>query len=106
MSLQGIPLSIISDRGTQLTSYFLKAFQKCLGTQVKLSTAFHSQIAGQVKCNIQTLEDMLRDYFIDFKRSWDDHLPLIEFSYNNSYHSIISMAPFEDLYRRRYRSLI
>ena len=47
---------------------------------------------------------MLRAYVIDFKGSWDDHLPLIEFSYNNSYHSSIGMKPFEALYRRRCRS--
>ena len=41
---------------------------------------------------------------IDFKGSWDDHLPLIEFSYNNSYHSSIQMAPYEALYERRCRS--
>ena len=41
---------------------------------------------------------------IDFKGSWDDHLPLIQFSYNNSYHSSIRMEPFEALYGRRCRS--
>ena len=41
---------------------------------------------------------------IDFKGNLDDHLPLIEFSYNNSYHSSISMIPFEELYGRRCRS--
>ena len=41
---------------------------------------------------------------IDFKGSWDDHLPLIEFAFNNIYHSIIQMAPYEALYGRRCRS--
>ena len=41
---------------------------------------------------------------IDFKGSWDDHFPLIEFAYNNSYHSSIQMAPYEALYGRRCRS--
>ena len=54
--------------------------------------------------NIKNLEDMLRECVIDFKGSLDDHLPLIEFSYNNSYHSSIRMAPFEELYVRRCRS--
>ena len=49
---------------------------------------------------------MLRACTIDFKGSWDDHLPLIDFSYNNSYHSSIQTAPFEALYRRRCRSPI
>ena len=43
---------------------------------------------------------------IDFKGSWDDHVPLTEFAYNSSYHSIIQMAPYVDLYGRRYRSLV
>ena len=47
---------------------------------------------------------MLRACVIDFGGSWDSHLPLIEFSYNNSYHSSINMAPFEALYGRKCRS--
>ena len=71
---------------------------------MKLSTAFHPQTDGQAERTIQTLEDMLRECVIDFRGNWDDHLPLIEFSYNNSYHSSIGMAPFEALYGRRCRS--
>ena len=92
--LHGIPLSIISDRFAQFTSRFWKSFQKGLGTQMKLSTAFHPQIDGQVECTIKTLENMLRYCVLYFKGSWDKHLPLVEFSYNNSYHSTISMDPF------------
>ncbi|WMV25057.1 hypothetical protein MTR67_018442 [Solanum verrucosum] len=71
---------------------------------VKLHGASLSIISdrdGQVERTIQTLEDMLRACVINFKGNRDDHLPLIEFSYNNSYHSSISMAPFEALYGRR-----
>ena len=106
MSLNGISLSIISDSGAPFTSYFWKAFAKGLGTQVQLSTIFHPQTHGQAERTIQTLEDMLRPCVIDFNGSWDDHLPLIQFSYNNRYHSSISMAPFEALYGRRCRSLV
>ncbi|CAN4115826.1 unnamed protein product [Withania somnifera] len=49
---------------------------------------------------------MLRACVLDFKGSWDDHLPLIEFAYNNSYHSSIKMAPYEALYGRKCRSPI
>src|SRR5688572_23084825 len=104
--LHGTPKSIISDRGTQFTSHYWKSFQKALGTKVKLSTAFHPRTDGLAKRTIQTLEDMLRACVIDYKGSWDDHLPLIEFAYNNSYHSSIGMAPFEALYGRRCRSPI
>ncbi|WMV46564.1 hypothetical protein MTR67_039949 [Solanum verrucosum] len=99
-----VPLSIISDRGPQLTSHFWKSFQKGRGTQVNLSTTFHPQKNGQAERTIQTLEDILRACVINFKCSWDDHLSLIKFTYNNSYH--IQLAPYEALYGRRYRSLV
>ena len=78
--LHGVPLSIILDRGPQITSHFWKSFQKGLGTQVNISTTFHPQTHWQDERTIQTLEDMLRCCVIDFKVSWDYHLPLIEFS--------------------------
>ena len=71
-----------------------------------MSTAFHPQTDGQSERTIQVLEDMLRACVIDFGARWDQHLPLAEFAYNNNYHSIIQMAPFEALYGRRCRSLI
>ncbi|WMV54862.1 hypothetical protein MTR67_048247 [Solanum verrucosum] len=106
VKLHGVPLSIFLDRRTEFTSHFWKSFQKGLGTKVKLSTTFHPQTDGQAECTIQIIEDMLRACVIDFKGNWDDHLPLIEFAYNNSYHSSISMAPFEALYGRRCRSSV
>lgn len=102
--LHGVPVSIISDRGAQFTTNFWRSFQKGLGTQVNLSTVFHPHTDGQAERTIQTLEDMIRACVLDFKGNWDDHLPLIEFAYNNSYHSSIKMAPYEALYGRRCRS--
>ncbi|MCF7184074.1 hypothetical protein L3H42_11295, partial [Corynebacterium sp. MC-13] len=102
--LHGVPLSIISDHGAQFTSHFWRSFQRGLGTKIKLSMAFHPQTDGQAERTIQTLEDMLRACVLEFKGSWDDHLSLIEFAYNNSYHSSIGMAPFEALNNRRCRS--
>ncbi|GKC60092.1 putative reverse transcriptase domain-containing protein [Tanacetum coccineum] len=61
---------------------------------------------GQSECTTQTLEDMLRACVIDFGGSWDVHLSLAEFSYNNSYHSSIRCASFEALYGRKCRSLV
>ncbi|GJZ76026.1 putative reverse transcriptase domain-containing protein [Tanacetum coccineum] len=83
---------------------FWQTVQKALGTRLDLSTAYHPQTDGQSERTIQTLEDMLRAYVIDFGGSWDVHLPLAEFSYNNSYHSSIRCAPFEALYGRKCRS--
>ncbi|WMV25473.1 hypothetical protein MTR67_018858 [Solanum verrucosum] len=106
VKLHGVPLSIIFNRDTQFTSQFWKLFQKGLGTRVKLSTTIHPQTDGQEERTIQTLEDMFRACVIDFKGNWDDHLPLIKFAYNNSYHLSISMAPFEALYGKSCRSPI
>ena len=70
---------------------------------MKLSTTFHPQMDGQTERTIQTLEDMLRACIIDFKGSWDKHLSLVKFNYNNTFHSSISMVPYEALYDRRCR---
>lgn len=64
--LHGVPVSIISDRGTQFTSYFWWAVQRELGTRVELSITFHPQTDGQSERTIQILEDMLRACVIDF----------------------------------------
>ncbi|GJU05616.1 putative reverse transcriptase domain-containing protein [Tanacetum coccineum] len=74
-----VPISIISDRDSQFMSRFWQSMQEALGTRVCV---------------------------LDFGGSWDVHLPLVEFSYNNSYHSSVRCAPFEALYGRKCRSLI
>nr|GEW10628.1 putative reverse transcriptase domain-containing protein [Tanacetum cinerariifolium] len=81
-----------------------KAFQKVLGTRLDMSTAYHPETDGQSKRTIQTLEDMLRACVIDFRKGWERHLPLVEFSYNNSYHASIKAAPFKALYGHKFRS--
>ncbi|KAI3748391.1 hypothetical protein L6452_11427 [Arctium lappa] len=100
----GVPLSIVSDRDSRFTSTFWQSFQRELGSRVKLSTAYHPQTDGQSERTIQTLEDMLRACAIDFSGSWEGHLPLIEFAYNNSYHASIQVAPYEALYGRKCRT--
>lgn len=100
----GVPISIISDRDSRFTSRFWQLLQKALGTRLDMSTAYHPQTDGQSERTIQTLEDMLRACVIDFGRGWENHLPLCEFSYNNSYHTSIKAAPFEALYGRKCRS--
>nr|GEU74134.1 putative reverse transcriptase domain-containing protein [Tanacetum cinerariifolium] len=80
------------------------SLQEALGKKLDMSTAYHPQTDGQSERTIQTLEDMLRACVIDFGSCWDRHLPLVEFSYNNSYHASIKAAPYEALYRRKCRS--
>ncbi|KAF5799614.1 putative nucleotidyltransferase, Ribonuclease H [Helianthus annuus] len=87
ISRHGVPVSIVSDRDTRLTSRYWQKFHESVGTKLHISTAYHPQTDGQSERTIQTLVDMLRACALDFGGSWDDHLPLVEFSYNNSYHS-------------------
>ncbi|GJR63337.1 putative reverse transcriptase domain-containing protein [Tanacetum coccineum] len=100
----GIPVSIICDRDPRFASNFWRSLQHALGTNLDMSTAYHPQTDGQSERTIQTLEDMLRACAIDFGKGWVNHLPLVEFSYNNSYHASIKAAPFEALYGRKCRS--
>ncbi|GJY25622.1 putative reverse transcriptase domain-containing protein [Tanacetum coccineum] len=81
VSRHGVPVSIISDRDSKFTSHFWQSLNK-------------------------GLEDMLRACVIDFGKGWDRHLPLVEFSYNNSYHTSIKAAPFEALYGQKCQSPI
>ncbi|GJU65141.1 putative reverse transcriptase domain-containing protein [Tanacetum coccineum] len=80
------------------------SLQEALRTNLDMSTAYHPQTDGQSERIIQTLEDMLRACMIDFGSSWDRHLPLVKFSYNNSYHASIKAAPYKALYGRKCRS--
>ncbi|GJT29351.1 putative reverse transcriptase domain-containing protein [Tanacetum coccineum] len=100
----GIPVSIICDRDPRFASNFWRSLQKALGTNLDMSTAYHPQTDGQSERTINTLR-----YATCFVRStlgngWVRHLPLVEFSYNNSYHASIKAAPFEALYGRKCRS--
>ncbi|GJX93195.1 putative reverse transcriptase domain-containing protein [Tanacetum coccineum] len=79
----GIPVSIICDRDGRFTSNFWKSFQKALGTDISMSTAYHPKTDGQRERTIQTLEYMLRACLIDFGKGWVKHFPLAKFSYNN-----------------------
>ncbi|GJS71517.1 putative reverse transcriptase domain-containing protein [Tanacetum coccineum] len=78
-----------------------RSLQKALGTNLDMSTAYHPQTDGQSDRTIQTLEDMLCACAIDFRKGWVNHLPLVEFSYNNSYYASIKAAPFEALYGQK-----
>ncbi|GJV10624.1 putative reverse transcriptase domain-containing protein [Tanacetum coccineum] len=103
VSRHGMPILIISDRDSRFTSRFWQSMQEALGTHLDMSMAYHPQTDGQSERTIQTLEDMLRACVLDFGGSWDVHLPLVEFSYNNSYHASVRCAPFEALYGRKCR---
>ncbi|GJU78115.1 putative reverse transcriptase domain-containing protein [Tanacetum coccineum] len=92
-----------TDPMDKLTRMYLK---EDLGTNLDMSIVYHLQTDGQSERTIQTLEDMLRACVIDFGNGWVKHLPLVEFSYNNSYHASIKAAPFKALYGRKCHSPI
>ncbi|GJV47468.1 reverse transcriptase domain-containing protein [Tanacetum coccineum] len=104
VSRHGVLISIILDHDSHFTSRFWQSLQSDLGTQLDMSTAYHPKTDGQSERTIQTLEDMLRACVIDFGKGWERHLPLVEFSYNNSCHASIKEVPFEALYGRKCRS--
>jgi hypothetical protein len=96
--LHGVPRRIISDRGSMFTGQFWTSFQEALGTQLNFSTTYHPETYGKTERTNQILEDMLHMYVMDHHKRWEDFFPLVEFSYNNKYHTTINMAPFEFLY--------
>ena len=85
----GIPKRIISYQGWVFTGQFWTSFQEALGTQLNFSTTYHPETDGQTERTNQTLEDMLRMYMMDQQKRWEEFLPLVEFTYNNSYQSTI-----------------
>ncbi|GJZ19224.1 putative reverse transcriptase domain-containing protein [Tanacetum coccineum] len=93
-----LPMKKDGKHGKDHATLFEGNLIKALGTNLDMSTAYHPQTDGQSERTIQTLEDMLRACVIDFGSSWDRHLPLVELSYNDSYHASIKAAPFEALY--------
>jgi transposase InsO family protein len=97
--LQGIPKTIVSDRGTQFVARFWEQVHESLGTKLIRSSSYHPQTDGQIeRVHNQIVEGMLRVSILHFDKSWDRCLSLVEFSYNNSYQDSLKMAPFESLY--------
>lgn len=103
VSLHRVPSSIVSERGLKFTSKLWESLQKDLGMKLHLSSAYHPHTDGQTERTIQSLEDLLKACVLE-GGSWDNFLPLIEFSYTNNFHSRIIMAPFEALYGRSFRA--
>nr|GEW79537.1 putative reverse transcriptase domain-containing protein [Tanacetum cinerariifolium] len=101
VSRHRVPVSIITDRNGGFTSHVWLSLQKALCTCLDISMAYHSQTNGQSERTIQISKDMLRVCVIDVGNAWDKHLPLVEFSYNNNYHTSIKVALFKALYGQK-----
>jgi len=102
--LHGVPSSIVSDRDQRFTSQFWQTLHEALGTKLTMSSAYHPQTDGQFERTIQSLEDLLRTCILNHLGAWDEVLPLIKFTYNNSFHASIGMGPYETIYGRRCRT--
>nr|GEV76582.1 retrotransposon protein, putative, Ty3-gypsy subclass [Tanacetum cinerariifolium] len=96
-----VPILVIYDCDSRFTLRFWQSMQEALGTRLDMSTVYYPQIDDQSKRTIQNLKDMLRACVLNFRGSWDVHLPLVDFSYNESYHSSVRCASFETLYGRK-----
>eukprot|EP00253_Pinus_taeda_P019597 PITA_19597 len=99
--LHGLPKTIISDRDVKFTSAFWRMLFAELGTQLNFSTTYHPQTDRQTERVNQVVEDMLRAYVMQKPMLWEEYLHLVEFAYNNGYHTSTQMSPFEDLYGRK-----
>jgi len=100
--LHGISSSIVSDRDPRFTSRFWQTLQNGLGSRLAMNYAYHPD--RQSQRIIQTLENLPKTCVLDHLGGWDEVLPLVEFTYNNSYHASIGMAPYEALYGKRCRT--
>ena len=96
MRLHGVPSNIVSDRNLKFTLQFSKAFHREMGMELNLSTSNHPKTDGKMERTIQTIEDIIRACIFESSGNWKDHLPLVEFAYNNIYHASIGMASYED----------
>jgi hypothetical protein len=104
LKLHGVPKSIVSDRGAQFVSKFLRSLHQALKTKLEFSSAYHPQTDGQIEIVNQVLKDMLRSCVLTYGKNWEDSLAFAEFSYNNGYHTSLKKAPFEVLYGRKCRT--
>jgi len=102
--LHGLPKTIISDRDVKFTSTFWKALFTELGTQLNFNIAYHPQTDGQTERVNQVVEDMLRACVMQKPTQWEEYLHLVEFAYNNGYHTSLKMTPFEVLYGWKCRT--
>jgi hypothetical protein len=102
--LHGVPMSIMPERDPRFTSRLWPSLQRALGTKLNLSTTSHPQTDGQSGRTIQTLEDLLGSCVLEFRGNWEDLLPLMEFTYNNSHQATIGMTSYEALYGRKCRT--
>jgi transposase InsO family protein len=98
--LHGWPKTIIHDRDTRFTSDFWSSLFRIVETKISPSTAYHPQTDGQTERANRTIIEMLRPYVNQYHTDWDEHLPTVEFAYNNSVNMSHGFTPFYLNYAR------
>ena len=96
-----IPKTIVSDRDPKFTSNYWKGLFKGFRTNMNFSIAYHPESDGKTERVNRVIEDILRMYVMDKPSRWEDCLHLVEFTYNNGYHTSLKMSPFEEIYGRK-----
>src|SRR5882724_7004656 len=90
----GTPTDIVSNRGKHFISRFWRSLCQLLSIKANLSTAYHPETDSQTECVNQILEQYLRVYVNYQQDDWVNLLPLAEFAYNNTSHSVTMVTPF------------
>ena len=93
--LHGMPSVIVTDRDARFASMFWTTLMKNFGVKLAMSTAYHPQTDGQSERMVRTFKEMLRHYISNTQHDWVDHLPSLEFAYNNSLNPTTGFTPFE-----------
>jgi hypothetical protein len=96
----------VSDRDPKFTSNFWKGLFKGFKMNLNFSTSYHPEYDGQIERVNRVIEDILRMYVMDKPSRWEDYLHLVEFAYNNGYHTSLKMSPFKALYGRKCNTLV
>jgi len=92
--LHGIPENVVSDRGTQFTSKFWRELMQKLGTELRMSTAYHPETDGQTERTNRTLEQYLRHYTSAAQDDWNKYLASAEYCLNASWQESVKTTPF------------
>jgi hypothetical protein len=91
--LHGWPKRLVSDRRPQFVSDLFRSFLALVNTQVNLSTAHHPETDGSTEIANSIIQQCIRVYCSYQQDDWSNLISLAEFTYNNTHHSTINMAP-------------
>jgi hypothetical protein len=101
-----IPKTTVSGKEPNITSNFWRGLFKGFITNMNFSTTYHPESDGKTERVKQLIEDMLRMHVMEKPSKWEDYIYLVEFTYNNGYHTTLKMSPFESLYGRKCNTLV